>query len=68
MYKRQVLVIGDVMLDTYHIGDVKRISPEAPVPEMCIRDRGTTPFACASVKQSPHPSKVDVRHTTDASL
>ncbi len=28
----RVLVIGDLMLDTYHIGDVKRISPEAPVP------------------------------------
>lgn len=27
---KKVLVIGDVMLDTYHIGDVKRISPEAP--------------------------------------
>ena len=26
---KKVLVIGDVMLDTYHIGDVKRISPEA---------------------------------------
>ncbi len=27
-----VLVIGDLMLDTYHIGSVRRISPEAPVP------------------------------------
>lgn len=30
--KRNILVIGDVMLDTYFTGDVKRISPEAPVP------------------------------------
>ena len=30
--KRNILVIGDVMLDTYYIGDVNRISPEAPVP------------------------------------
>ncbi len=29
---RKILVLGDIMLDTYHIGDVKRISPEAPVP------------------------------------
>ena len=29
---KNVLVIGDVMLDTYYTGDVKRISPEAPVP------------------------------------
>ncbi len=30
--QKNILVIGDVMLDTYFIGDVKRISPEAPVP------------------------------------
>ena len=30
--KNRILVVGDVMLDTYFIGDVKRISPEAPVP------------------------------------
>lgn len=29
---KSILVIGDVMLDTYYTGDVKRISPEAPVP------------------------------------
>lgn len=29
---KKVLVVGDLMLDTYHIGDVNRISPEAPVP------------------------------------
>lgn len=29
---RKILVIGDVMLDVYYKGDVKRISPEAPVP------------------------------------
>lgn len=27
-----ILVLGDVMLDGYVIGDVRRISPEAPVP------------------------------------
>jgi rfaE bifunctional protein kinase chain/domain len=30
--KLNVLVVGDVMLDQYWLGDVKRISPEAPVP------------------------------------
>lgn len=30
--RKHILVIGDVMLDTYFTGDVKRISPEAPVP------------------------------------
>ncbi len=30
MQGRRVLVIGDVMLDQFVDGDVKRISPEAP--------------------------------------
>jgi len=30
--KKSILVIGDIMLDNYFIGDIKRISPEAPVP------------------------------------
>lgn len=29
---KNILVVGDVMLDTYYTGDVSRISPEAPVP------------------------------------
>jgi len=29
--KSRVLVVGDYMLDTYTIGSVKRVSPEAPV-------------------------------------
>lgn len=29
---RRIAVIGDLMLDSYMWGDVKRISPEAPVP------------------------------------
>ncbi len=33
----RVLVIGDLMLDTYHIGGVKRISPEAPVPVVQVK-------------------------------
>ena len=37
--KLTVLVIGDVMLDDYIIGDVSRISPEAPVPIVNITAR-----------------------------
>ncbi len=29
---KKVLVVGDIMLDTYYQGSVSRISPEAPVP------------------------------------
>jgi D-beta-D-heptose 7-phosphate kinase / D-beta-D-heptose 1-phosphate adenosyltransferase len=34
----KVLVIGDVMLDRYWTGSVKRISPEAPVPVVEAKD------------------------------
>ena len=30
--KKNVLVLGDVMLDCYYYGKVERISPEAPIP------------------------------------
>ena len=30
--EKHILVVGDVMLDSYYQGDVNRISPEAPVP------------------------------------
>ena len=30
--KKSILVVGDIMLDNYYFGDIKRISPEAPVP------------------------------------
>ena len=33
----RVLVIGDVMLDRYWMGDVDRISPEAPVPIVSVK-------------------------------
>ena len=30
--RKNILVVGDVMLDVYYQGSIKRISPEAPVP------------------------------------
>ena len=35
--KLRIAVIGDVMLDRYIYGEVKRISPEAPVPVNRVR-------------------------------
>ena len=32
---KRILVVGDVMLDKYYAGEVRRISPEAPVPVFC---------------------------------
>jgi len=34
-----VMIIGDVMLDTYLWGKVERISPEAPIPIVALRKR-----------------------------
>lgn len=36
---QKVLVIGDVMIDSYLWGEVSRISPEAPVPIVDVRKR-----------------------------
>ncbi len=36
---KKVLVLGDVMLDAYIYGSVKRISPEAPVPVINVERR-----------------------------
>ena len=30
--KKHVLIVGDLMVDSYVMGEVNRISPEAPVP------------------------------------
>jgi D-glycero-beta-D-manno-heptose-7-phosphate kinase len=35
---KKIAVIGDMMLDGYYWGDVKRISPEAPVPVLEIEN------------------------------
>lgn len=37
--KSKVLVVGDVMLDTYWWGHVDRISPEAPVPIVTLNNK-----------------------------
>src|SRR5687767_13160499 len=35
----RVVIVGDAMLDVYLRGDVDRISPEAPVPVVRVRER-----------------------------
>lgn len=34
---KKILVLGDVMLDRYYFGEVRRISPEAPVPVVRVQ-------------------------------
>lgn len=45
----KVLVIGDVMLDKYYFGEVKRISPEAPVPITRVLSQKETLGGAANV-------------------
>jgi D-glycero-beta-D-manno-heptose-7-phosphate kinase len=49
MRGRRIVVIGDVMLDRYLIGDTERISPEAPVPVVAVRERRHGPGGAANV-------------------
>jgi D-glycero-beta-D-manno-heptose-7-phosphate kinase len=44
-----VLVVGDVMLDRYYYGEVKRISPEAPVPVTRVTSEHATLGGAANV-------------------
>ncbi|MDD2634119.1 MAG: PfkB family carbohydrate kinase [Bacteroidales bacterium] len=37
--KMKVLIIGDVMVDSYLVGKVNRISPEAPIPIVSVTER-----------------------------
>src|SRR6266542_6626798 len=35
----RIVVLGDAMLDVYLVGDVDRVSPEAPVPVVTVQGR-----------------------------
>jgi rfaE bifunctional protein kinase chain/domain len=47
-----VLVVGDVMLDEYWFGDVRRISPEAPVPIVHVSRCEERPGGAANVARN----------------
>src|SRR5688500_15053184 len=48
----RLLVVGDVMLDRYWYGEVKRISPEAPVPVVRIDGSEDRPGGAANVARN----------------
>ncbi|HSB55404.1 MAG TPA: PfkB family carbohydrate kinase [Gemmatimonadales bacterium] len=49
MRGRQIVVVGDAMLDRYLLGDTERISPEAPVPVVMVQERRTALGGAANV-------------------
>jgi rfaE bifunctional protein kinase chain/domain len=48
----RVLIVGDVMLDEYWFGDVRRISPEAPVPIVHVTRSDERPGGAANVARN----------------
>ncbi|MDH5235277.1 MAG: bifunctional ADP-heptose synthase, partial [Gemmatimonadota bacterium] len=48
----RIAIVGDAMLDIYLRGDVDRISPEAPVPVVRVRERKLALGGAANVAQN----------------
>jgi rfaE bifunctional protein kinase chain/domain len=46
---KRVMIIGDAMLDAYWIGKANRISPEAPVPVLEVKEKSYKPGGAANV-------------------
>jgi rfaE bifunctional protein kinase chain/domain len=49
MKSSRVVVVGDIMLDRYLIGETDRLSPEAPVPVVTVRERHAALGGAANV-------------------
>jgi D-beta-D-heptose 7-phosphate kinase/D-beta-D-heptose 1-phosphate adenosyltransferase len=49
MKSSRVVVIGDIMIDRYLYGDTERLSPEAPVPVVTVRERSAKLGGAANV-------------------
>jgi rfaE bifunctional protein kinase chain/domain len=49
MQTSRVVVVGDIMLDRYLVGDTERLSPEAPVPVVTVRERHAALGGAANV-------------------
>ena len=47
--KSKILVVGDAMLDKYLFGNIYRMSPEAPVPILKIKEEKLKPGGAANV-------------------
>jgi len=56
----KILVVGDIMLDRYVVGDVERISPEAPVPIVNVREQYVTLGGCGNVVRNLRELEVQV--------
>lgn len=57
---KKVLLAGDLLLDTYTIGDASRISPEAPVPVVRVREVFNLPGGAGNVALNCRSLGLDV--------
>lgn len=49
MQTSRVVVVGDIMIDRYLVGETERLSPEAPVPVVTVRERHAALGGAANV-------------------
>lgn len=49
---KNILVVGDIMIDKYIMGEVERISPEAPVPIVHVYNEYSTLGGCGNTVQN----------------
>lgn len=59
--RTRIVAVGDAMLDEYLVGDVERISPEAPVPVLRVRERRYALGGAANVAQNVVATGADCR-------
>ncbi|PAF51317.1 bifunctional heptose 7-phosphate kinase/heptose 1-phosphate adenyltransferase [Helicobacter sp. 13S00401-1] len=61
MHKKSILVIGDLMLDSYIFGSVDKISPEAPVPVLLAKEKSFSLGGACNVANNLVALKVDTK-------
>jgi D-beta-D-heptose 7-phosphate kinase/D-beta-D-heptose 1-phosphate adenosyltransferase len=49
MKASRIVVVGDIMIDRYLVGETERLSPEAPVPVVTVRERHAALGGAANV-------------------
>lgn len=58
---KTIFVVGDVMLDSYYLGHVLRVSPEAPIPVVNHRETDYKLGGAANVAKNLAASDINVR-------
>ncbi|NQV85177.1 MAG: D-glycero-beta-D-manno-heptose-7-phosphate kinase [Rhodospirillales bacterium] len=62
--RARVLVVGDVMLDHFHYGEVERISPEAPIPVLLVEREDSMLGGAGNVVRNLRSLSAEARFVT----